>query len=150
MSFLNKKFTDWTKDVSALANPLLLLFVPFVVLGPSKYYCALLLALLANEIIGTLIKVFFHRKRPDGQVYTNLIEKIDAGSFPSLHSSRITLSYLFIINFTDYLSVKITLIIAVILVLVSRIVLKKHYWSDVIGGAIIGSTIAWVLILFQK
>jgi len=148
LSFFKKKFIDWAQDVSALANPLLLLFVPLIVLGPTKSFWFLLIALLINEIIGSVIKVFFFRQRPNGQKYSNLIEKIDAGSFPSIHSSRITLSYFFLSSCTNLVTLKVIYFVAIVLVLASRIILRKHYWTDVIGGAIIGIGLYLILKFF--
>ncbi len=85
--FIKTKAKAWLQDISALANPILLLTIPFLIIGNQKLYLKLLFALLINEIVGSVIKVLFPKKRPDGQTYNTLLEKIDAGSFPSLHAS---------------------------------------------------------------
>jgi len=137
-SFWKYKLNDWMRDFTSLANPLILLFVPFAVLGPSKIFCVLLVALLVNEITGSIIKIVFPKKRPTGQSYKNVLEKIDAGSFPSLHTSRITVVYLTLFATTPLVGLKTGFIIVILLVSISRIYLKKHYPIDVLGGLICG------------
>lgn len=143
-SFLQGKLKDWTRDITSLANPIILVLVPFIFLGSSKVFFTLLIALLVNEIFASLIKVIYPKKRPTGQTYSTILEKIDAGSFPSIHASRITLAYLTIFSNTNSTGIKIAVLSVIILVILSRILLKKHYWIDVIGGFILGLTI-WVL-----
>ena len=143
-SFWSYKLNDWFRDFTSLANPILLVFVPFVFLGNTKTFHYLLFALLINEIFCSIIKILFPKKRPTGQTYKNLIEKIDAGSFPSIHASRITIVYLTMFSNTENLAIKITFISVIILVFFSRVKLKKHFWVDVLGGFIIGGLI-WYL-----
>lgn len=140
-SFWKYKLADWMRDLTSLANPLILVFVPFCFLGPGKPYYYLLLALLINEVVGSLIKLFFHKPRPTGQEYSNAIEKIDAGSFPSLHSSRITVVYLTLFWHSDLLVFQILFLLVIPIVGLSRIFLKKHYLTDVLGGLFFGSLV---------
>ena len=147
--FLQSKFHDWARDITSLANPLVLIFVPLMALGFSKAYYVLLIALVVNEIVGSVIKIVFPKTRPNGQTYSNLIEKIDAGSFPSLHSSRIALVYLTLFYFSDLLALKIIFICIIPIVMFSRINLKKHFLTDIIGGLIIGSIIWYITTLYS-
>lgn len=142
--FWSYKLNDWFRDITSLANPLLLVFVPFIFLGNSKIFHYLLLALLINEIFCSVIKILFPKKRPTGQTYTNLIEKIDAGSFPSIHASRITIVYLTLFSNTENLALKIVFLSVIVLVFYSRVKLKKHFWIDVLGGFVMGGFI-WYL-----
>ncbi len=143
-SFFTYKLEEWARDITALANPLILLFVPFVFLQASPVFYTLLLALLVNEILGSVIKIIFPKKRPNGQTYSTLLEKIDAGSFPSLHASRITLVYLTLFSNTENIVLKIVFILVILLVILSRIKLKKHFWTDVLGGFVLG-VLLWYL-----
>lgn len=145
-SFWKYKFEDWSRDFTSLANPIILVFVPFAVMGLQPLFYKLLLALLVNEVLGSLIKIVFPKKRPNGQTYSNLVEKIDAGSFPSLHSSRITLVYLTLFSFADILSLKFAFLAVIPLVMLSRVQLKKHFWTDIIGGFVIGLLIWFISI----
>jgi membrane-associated phospholipid phosphatase len=141
-SFFSYKLEEWARDITSLANPLILVFVPFVFLQTSSSFFTLLLALLVNEVVGSLIKLFFHKKRPNGQTYSGLLEKIDAGSFPSLHASRITLVYLTLFTNAENTILKCVFITVILLVILSRVKLKKHFWIDVLGGLVLGG-ILW-------
>lgn len=137
-TFLNKKWGDWNQDVSALANPIILVLIPFVFLGFSEIFYELIFVLLINEIFCSIIKIFYHKKRPSGQTFSNYIEKIDAGSFPSIHSSRITIAYLTLFINSETNAVKLVWMLLMVMVMISRVVLKKHFWLDVAGGFVIG------------
>ncbi|HIP48324.1 MAG TPA: phosphatase PAP2 family protein [Lutibacter sp.] len=144
-SFWSYKLNDWFRDFTSLGNPILLVFVPFIFLGNSSVFHYLLLALLINEIFCSLIKILFPKKRPSGQTYSNLLEKIDAGSFPSIHASRITIVYLTLFSNTESIAIKIAFISVIVLVFLSRVKLKKHFWIDVLSGFIIGVLIWYLL-----
>ncbi|MEZ4916000.1 MAG: phosphatase PAP2 family protein [Chitinophagales bacterium] len=146
-NFLKNKLNDWFRDITSLANPLILIFVPFIFLKPSKPFYILLIALLINEILGSLIKIIFPKTRPNGQKYDTLLQKIDAGSFPSLHSSRISLTYLTMFSYADNLWVKISFLVVIALVMISRVQLKKHFITDVLGGLAMG-IILWYLSVY--
>lgn len=143
-NFWKYKFNDWSRDITSLASPLILLFVPFIFIGPNKVFYTLLIALAINEALGSLIKILFPKTRPNGQKYSNLIEKIDAGSFPSLHSSRIALVYLSMFSFAENPIMEVLFLLVILGVVLSRINLKKHFLSDVIGGLVIGTAIWYI------
>lgn len=149
-SFLKHKSSTWFRDFTSLANPLILLFVPLAVLKPTYNYGVLLLLLAINEILCSLIKIIFPKKRPDGQPYSNLLEKIDAGSFPSLHTSRITITYLSLFFLNDVLILKILYCLVIAFVAYSRIQLKRHFLLDVVAGFIIGIIMAFIGLQFFK
>lgn len=139
-NFLSSKLHDWFRDFTSLANPLLLLFVPFTILANyniKAFYC-IAIALLINEIIGSLIKIIFPKTRPNGQTYKGIMQKIDAGSFPSLHSSRISIVYLSLFSLTENSIMQVLFLLVVAIVMLSRVQLKKHFWIDVIGGLAMG------------
>lgn len=143
-SFWQYKFKDWLRDFTSLGNPLILLFVPFAMLGPQSTYYKLLIALLVNEILCSIIKLLFHKPRPDGQKYNGILEKIDAGSFPSIHASRITLVYLTLFASTNLIPLKVIFALVILTVLYSRVALKRHFWTDVFGGLCIGAILFYV------
>ncbi len=140
-NFYAYKFREWMRDFTSLASPLILLFVPFIFMGPSRAFYILLGALVINEALGSVIKVVFPKKRPTGQTYSNTMEKIDAGSFPSLHAARISLVYLTLFSVAELWIFKVLFLLVIVLVSVSRIILSKHFWTDVAGGLTMGSLI---------
>lgn len=147
-SFFKYKYYDWSRDFTSLANPIILIFIPFIFLFEKnkEAFYLLLMALAINELIGSIIKIVFPKTRPNGQKYNNLLEKIDAGSFPSLHSSRITLVYLTLFSFANLIALKIIFLAIIPVVMLSRINLKKHFIADIIGGFSIGLIIWWISI----
>ncbi|MBD3252118.1 phosphatase PAP2 family protein [Candidatus Pacearchaeota archaeon] len=111
----------------------------FLILGEIKQFSGLILALIFIYSITFFIRLVYYKSRPKKVPYKNLIEKIDSSSFPSLHAARSTLIVLFLI-FAIKLSLIFVLLISVpwLLVLYSRIYLKKHYIVDIFGGIILG------------
>ena len=102
----------------------------------------LLIPLIAGSILTAgiivVIRIFYFKNRPKKETYSNFIERIDASSFPSLHSARIIfLAILFSVHFANqYLTILCTIVAA--LVSYSRIYLQKHDWIDVAGGIVVG------------
>jgi membrane-associated phospholipid phosphatase len=143
--FIKKKFEEYCRDLTSLANPIILILVLIFFFGFSKFLVLGIIGLVINETLGSLIKLLFHKKRPDGQSYNNSIEKIDSGSFPSIHSSRITIVYLLIFFNTIIIPLKVISIFIILIVGFTRVYLKKHYLVDVIGGYILGCIILYIV-----
>jgi len=85
-------------------------------------------------IISFIIKAIFFRARPNKQPVNTLVERLDASSFPSIHSARITVLAFWLIMYVNDIILKIFLGCIGVLVAYSRIYLKKHYLIDVIAG----------------
>jgi len=117
-----------------------------------KYYSFALrlsISLGLIMIVAVLIKSIYFKKRPKKHKITNVIERIDASSFPSIHSMRTFALSFWMIQFFNNSFITIYLTILGIFVIYSRIYLKKHYWSDIIGGIffsfVINIVIWWLL-----
>jgi len=98
----------------------------------------LIIGIIIITIIAMIVKAIFFRARPKKQKIRTLIERIDASSFPSIHSARITFLTFWIAIYSSDIILKTILIITGILIAYSRIYLKKHYLSDVIAGIVLG------------
>lgn len=140
-SLKKTKYAEYIRDFTAIGNPFLLLLVSLSALsvlpGFELYYARLLIGFFVNEFICSAIKYFWHKPRPNGQQFDNGFEKIDAGSFPSIHASRISfvylsLSYIYYLN-KHYFMLPVFLIV-ILVVGYSRTFLKKHFWVDVFAG----------------
>ncbi len=91
------------------------------------------------------IKKFFHRKRPRGKKYVLAYHT----SYPSGHTMGTlicyaTLGILFydtVINKSVQIVILIIISTVVLIISVSRVILRVHYPSDVIGGLALGITI---------
>ena len=106
----------------------------------------LIYVLIITQIICTIIKYLYPKARPMPMPNKTLIQKYMAGSFPSIHTARITAFSIPIIKFYPRSMILFILILLIISVGYSRIYLKKHYFVDVLAGFLIGAitTILWL------
>ena len=122
----------------------------------------LCVAIFASFFFGSIIKYCYYKPRPEPQKYNNRWQKIDASSFPSIHTANsLILAFFGIVasggialgNNTPLLQQIIVQIILPLFWLLfyltisySRVMLKKHYWIDLLGGTIFAVLIlAWVV-----
>jgi membrane-associated phospholipid phosphatase len=94
------------------------------------------------------IRLFYFRNRPKKMKYRDIITKLDASSFPSVHSARVTSIALFFLILYDLgLLINSLIILITFSVYYSRFALKKHFISDIIGGIIVGilSSVSFIL-----
>jgi membrane-associated phospholipid phosphatase len=97
------------------------------------------IAVFVAYVLGVVIKWLYYKPRPIPQLYSTRWQKIDASSFPSMHTAiTYILAYYGMRSafiFTSwYIEIIILLfwILLCILIPVSRVKLKRHYRSDVI------------------
>jgi undecaprenyl-diphosphatase len=105
----------------------------------------LLVGIAAATIISMIIKALFFRARPKKQSINTIIDRIDASSFPSVHSARITILVFLLAAYIADIWLTIFLMILGALVAYSRIYMKRHYYSDVIGGIVLGMIISVII-----
>lgn len=120
----------------------------FLFMGENQIFLRLILGYLIFTIIGIIIRLIYFKNRPNNKKYNNLIEKILSSSFPSMHSTRVFYLFIIMINFFKDFEVKIFLIITLILVLYSRIYLKKHDLEDVFYGCVLAGFVYWLIVFF--
>jgi undecaprenyl-diphosphatase len=134
------------RDTTALGGNAVYAIVAlmFFLTGDTETFVYLALALIMLYAIISIVRLFFFRTRPDKQKYSGFFTKIDAGSFPSLHSARATV--LAIVTGTAFpdIAIRAVLALGVLAVVVTRVVLKRHYISDVIAGVALGGIVAWL------
>ena len=105
--------------------------------------------LIAMYILVSTLRLLNFKKRPNPMKYSNIIEKIDSGSFPSMHSTRSTFLFLNLIKFFSNQYLTIIFITIILLVCYSRMYLNKHYSSDIAVGIILGILIEYGLNLIN-
>jgi undecaprenyl-diphosphatase len=98
--------------------------------------------------ITTLIRMVYYKERPIAQAHHNFFEKIDSSSFPSMHAMRATSLYTWLIVLYSPLIYISIMSIVVLLVLVSRVMLGKHFIVDLIAGSVIGVILTILVHLF--
>jgi len=130
---------------------LLYIFLWFLILFKGgKYRVGLaigmiLLVAISDQLSSTLLKHLFERPRPC-KVLENvhlLVGCTDSYSFPSSHAVNNFAAAMFFTYFYKHLK-RILFSVASIMAL-SRIFVGVHYPSDVIGGALIGIAIGYIL-----
>lgn len=111
-----------------------------------KLSIVLLVSFVSLMFFVFLIRLIYYKDRPNKENHTNLIEKIDASSFPSLHAARafsVALIYSIFVNFNFPLTI-IFLVLA-ISTGASRMHKKKHDFIDVTCGAILGLIVTYLI-----
>ncbi len=145
-----QKFIDMSiRDASCFGSIVFLGVVFFTALIFQFYDLALRIAIAQIIVyaIAAPIKLFYKKKRPLERTFNNVIEKIDASSFPSIHAARITFLSILLGKFANNMMFSILLIIIALLVFYSRMHVKDHDHKDVIGGIITGLMAGIVAIL---
>lgn len=129
----------------------LIVLVFMLAVGPFNLFLDLLFAWLGVFILIAIIKLIFFKRRPerkgDKSVPSSFVDRIDQSTFPSFHSANATmLAIMLSLTFHNvWLSIFLTAL--ALLVMASRIHLKKHYLLDVSVGSAIG-IIASVLVIW--
>ncbi len=141
--------TGLIEDISALGALPFFLIVMLVLylIGQKTFALQLLIGIFLAHAITYFIRLVYYKDRPQPKKHNSLIEKIDASSFPSLHSVRAMV--LFVIGSFNLKSVVAVIILFfyMICIFFSRYYLKKHYTVDIFVGAIIGLCIGLLVIL---
>ncbi len=137
--------TDYGLIVSALVI-LILLYKK-----RRDYAILLTVAMTGGWVIEFLLKILFHRARPE-----NALIHLSGYSFPSGHAIMSTIFFLCIIYFIkgnkqglfNYALIVSTLMI--LLVGFSRLFLNVHWFSDVIAGFLLGSVWFLLVVRYKK
>lgn len=136
-------------SLTSFGSPVFYILVILILLSFNVPFAFnLFLVLLFVEIFCVFIKVVYRKERPIPQLRKDLFSKIDANSFPSVHTARISLLVGTVILYYKNTLLSIIGIALILGVGYSRIYLKKHYLIDVLFGIIIGMVIA--LVFFNK
>jgi undecaprenyl-diphosphatase len=140
------------RDLSAFGALPFYLFISLflLILGEIKLFWVLFIGLLLSYFFAFSIRLFYFKNRPIKVKYHNILEKIDASSFPSLHSWRIALLWLVLCFYYSNLVFWVLFGVLALIVLFSRYYLKKHYFTDILFGAVFGLIEGIALIVFSK
>ena len=127
---------------------LILIFYFIVVKKQNWFSIRVITIAISSLVLMLLLKQLFQRKRP----LSPLLKAAKGLSFPSGHAIMAVTFYgllIYILQHTievDWLKWIVTMLVIVLIILIgfSRIYLRVHYASDVLGGFIIG--LLWLLI----
>ena len=141
---------------SYLAYILIIVFLAFVFFSQYQrreklqiLFVAGVSTLIARFGIAELIRLFYQRPRPFSAL-DNVQQLLTSNewSFPSGHAT-----FFFALSTAVYLYNKklgVWFFVATILITISRVVAGIHYPSDIIGGAVIGIVVAYVVLCLTR
>lgn len=135
----NLSIKPW-EEVTALGSMTLYGLLLLVVLALQEYslFWDLLWGVAITYVICLGIRLLYFKHRPKQRQYRNIIERLDAASFPSIHASRVSFLALHFSTYTGSWLLSIVLSLLALLVFYSRITLQMHDWKDISGGVIVG------------
>ena len=125
--------------------------------NPISVFLLLCLSLFISYFFWSIIKLTYHKPRPQPRSYNTWREKIDASSFPSIHTANSLICAFFgvlmllvsgrIGNPVGMVLLTIWWFLFFMAVSLSRIVLHKHYPIDIFFGSVFGIIIVvWVMV----
>jgi undecaprenyl-diphosphatase len=150
MKIYQKYLHQFFRDITSLGSFIFYCLLLLLVLAFQEFnlFFKLLFGLIFIMVISVLIRMIYFKHRPKKQDHSNFIEKIDASSFPSIHTARIVfLSLIFIFFFRNNFVTAFFVVLALI-VAYSRVYLKKHDWFDLLGGIILALVTYWLTSFF--
>ncbi len=145
-NYLDDCFLAVTSLGSAYFYFLALVFL--LSIDQSKLVFQLALGLVISYVIIFIFRLFYFKERPVKESYSNLFTRINASSFPSMHTLSFTYFSIVLIKTLNNKLTTIFLLILTILVGYSRIYIKKHYFIDVLYGWILGIITGLIFLFF--
>ena len=145
--FFQKQKQDFWRDITTFGGAYFyfILTIMLYILGEAGVSLEIFIGFFAIYLTAIIIRLFYFKNRPKKEAYNNIAEKIDASSFPSVHSARAVFLALSISKIFEKPEMTALVILLAGLVCYSRIAIKKHYWTDVIGGIILGLAAFWLI-----
>lgn len=139
MALYNYILNDTFSSITSFGAPVFYILVILILLKfEVSFALNLFLAFLFIELLCIVIKLIYRKERPVPQPKKEFFDKIDANSFPSVHSARISLLVTMVsLHYKDML----LFIIGIVIMLgvgYSRVYLKRHDYRDVLYGFLIG------------
>ena len=113
------------------------------VTGNMSVIAGMAVCSIAQKISLVKLKSLFPRERPR-PYYFGKISKMDHQSFPSGHSAGAFLSFGLCMKLYGFAPQTILALGAASLVGASRVLCKKHWTTDVIAGALIGTSFGYL------
>lgn len=145
--FIQRQKNDFFRDITSLGSLwfYVLFLIFFLILEDYSSLKVLLSGFVLVYLAVIIIRSLYFKNRPKKYPYNNLLEKLDASSFPSMHAMRTGFLTSFFIEYFKNSLISILLIILALIILYSRTYLKKHDWKDVIAGAVFGALVYFVV-----
>ena len=141
-------YEDTIREIGALGSLAVygVITIVFYLLGFVNVFLQLVIALALGYAVTSLLRFIFFKQRPKKERFTNFIEKLDAGSFPSLHAMRATFFGIVLMNFFQNMLVSAVIVLGILGVSASRVYEKRHYGIDIMAGIVLGIIIGIAVI----
>ena len=138
--FIKRQKSDLIRDFTSLGSLIgYILFLVFLLaLGNFYLLRKAAIGLVLIYIVIIIIRTFYFKERPEKISHKSYIESLDASSFPSLHSARISFLSAILMKYYNNIYFSTLAALIVLAVCYSRIKLKKHDFADVIFGILLG------------
>lgn len=136
--------TELWQDIKGLAG-LPLYGVIFVISGVLKQYALaveLVIALGLCFLVTIIVRAFYFQERPMKQEFKSGLEKLDAASFPSLHSMRGAVLATLLGMFFSNVMLGVLFALCALAIACARVAQKRHFARDVVAGLVLGLLIA--------
>ncbi len=134
---------DVFRDITTLGGFVFtgLICITLLVMEEYDLLFEVVLGLLFILLACIIIRLIYYKDRPLKQSHQNIIERIDASSFPSMHTARVIFLAIIFWNVLANPLLQGFILILALAVAYSRIYLQKHDWVDVLAGAALGSVV---------
>ena len=111
--------------------------------------------LFTSYALGSIVKLLYHKPRPEPQVAKNWLQKIDASSFPSIHTANsMILAFRWMLSAFQVSQQNIAIYVVMcfwffffIAISLSRVVLKKHFPIDIIAWVVFGAICISIVVI---
>ena len=149
-AMIERQKNDLLRDITSLGSLFAYLLLISFFLIQKKYDVStkLIIGLVVIYIATILIKSIYFKNRPEKIAYSSFIEKLDASSFPSLHTSRIIFLSAVLIKYYGNIYFSVLIVLLAIAIPYSRIYLRKHDIKDAIAGIVFGIAVYFVVNAF--
>jgi membrane-associated phospholipid phosphatase len=140
MGLIKRLLDEVFRDLTSLGGGVFygLVLLSCLVSFNISLFIDLLVGGVLSFLVVILIRSFYFKNRPNKEKHNGYVSKIVASSFPSLHSARaVFLGLVFYSYLSSYLLSVFVLVMSLVVVY-SRMYLKKHDIVDVIGGIVLG------------
>jgi membrane-associated phospholipid phosphatase len=133
------------RDITSFGGLPFYLAIGFFFLFTGKAVLAVQMAggLILSYAVTVLFRIAYFKQRPEPQKYTNFLYKLDASSFPSLHSIRSAALWSLMALSYEIAALYVLSAVIIIAVAWTRVKQKRHDPVDVSFGVLFGLLIAY-------
>lgn len=135
---------EFLQDIKAFGGfPFyIVIILLFLVMNRMVMVFTLSLSLILSFLVTIGIRMIYFKERPVKVKYKTFFQKIDASSFPSLHTIRAVVLGIVLATSISTPLFSMLAIPCILLVAFARVKLKRHHLSDVIAGMFFGVLIS--------